>query len=150
MAYKQIININGTNEPAVNIRWNVGPGAPNGPADVMLIQTFINYLSFYGKTPTSKHTGLGPGELPAMDGKFGPKTARAVLQFQRQNARFLQNVDGIVHPASYNGRNLSGRPRYMTITLMHLFGQERALMENQPSYIDGLIRLNPALKGWLA
>lgn len=149
MAYKDTININGHDEPAVNIRWVVGPRASNGPADVMLVQTLFHYLSYEGSTPTRKHTGLDRSQLPAMDGRFGAKTSHAVTEFQRKNARFLQNVDGLVHPADYKGRRLSEQPRFLTITLMHLLAQECALFSNEPNYINGLIKLNPVLKPWL-
>lgn len=150
MAYKDTIHIMGRQEPAVNIRYVIGPSADNGPADIKLVQTLFRYLSHLGKTPTKRYTGLRLSELPAVNGRLDEKTKKAIWSFQMTNSRFLQNIDGYIHPASYQNRKLSGRPKFMTITLMHLLAQEVTLHNPEPSYIDGLIKITPELGAWLA
>ncbi len=150
MAYKDTIKVGTIIEPAVNIRYVVGPGADNGPADVMLIQTLFHYVAYSGQY-AARYLGLQLNELPAITGKCRYKTQQAILKFQMRNAKQLLNVDGRIHPASYGGRTITAGKdkRFMSITLLHFFATEVQVWHPEPTYIQGLIRLAPDLRSWL-
>lgn len=149
MAYKDTIKVENLVEPAVNIRFKVGPAADNGPADVMLIQALFHYIAYKGHSV--RYLGLQPNELPAISGKFRFKTQHAILRFQMRNAKQLLGVDGFIHPASYLGRTIKAGmdKRYMTMTLLHFYATEMQAFHPDPTYIHGLIRLAPDLRSWL-
>lgn len=118
--------VGGTSETAVNIHFPVGPGVENGPADVKTIQTLFRFLANHSKHSSITYFDLRPDQLPSVSGRCGYRTQRAILNFQRKHARRLQRVDGLIHPASYEGRTLKGgtEKRWMTITLLHFFAVE--------------------------
>ncbi len=133
-------------ETCTNITFSVGLCADNGPADVMLVQTLFNYI---GKSNPRK-LGFSMSSMPAIDGRVGPVTRNAIFSFQRAHQSRLLSVDGVIHPAKYEGRvikNMGGR--MMTITLLDRFAHEEGVMTSDPDYIRGLINLAPQLAPWL-
>lgn len=149
MAKKDTINYGGVSEPAVNIHFSVGTGGDNGAADVMLIQTLFHYLSHI-KGMVMRNLGIALGELPSITGICDLKTQRAILRFQRHNASKLLSVDGLIHPAKYEGRMIrGGEKRVMSITLLHFYAQEMQMYQPEPNYFEGLINMVPQLRPWL-
>ncbi|HKB40422.1 MAG TPA: hypothetical protein VKD72_28595, partial [Gemmataceae bacterium] len=77
------------------------------------------------------------------------KTEKTIWSYQRKYARRLLRVDGIIHPAVYENRNIKGGfsdIRLMTITLLHehlTFFTETA--EKPTSYIGEVKRTAPDL-----
>jgi len=69
------------------IQTAVGPDMPNSKADVMIVQRLLNeHLRQLAPLPPLRE-----------DGKFGPKTENAILEFQSRVVR-LAKPDGCVHP----------------------------------------------------
>jgi peptidoglycan hydrolase-like protein with peptidoglycan-binding domain len=87
--------------------------------------------------------------MPVIDGRIGPQTRNAILNFQRRNSHKLLSVDGVVHPAKYEGRVISLSGRLMTITLLDQFALDEALFKNDGDQIAGLVKLEPRLSPWL-
>lgn len=150
MPAKEIITLGGFREPAVKITFTVGAGGDNGPADVMLIQTLFHYISNINGMPM-KNIGFPLTEIPEITGRCDAKTKKAILSFQRKNAGKLLNIDGLIHPAAYQGRNIrAGEPRVMTMTLLHYYATDMAVHRSESNYIDGLIKMVPQLRPWLS
>lgn len=136
-------------QPCVNVHFRVGIGGDNSAADVMLIQTLFHYFGHYEGRPHPK-LGFPLREMPAITGDCDLKTNMAILNFQRANRHSLHSVDGLIHPASYEGRNIkTGERRVMTITLLHFFANEMSINHPEPHYIDGLVKMVPDLRPWL-
>ncbi len=153
MAKKDTMTLGGLRSTAVNLHFPVGAikdNAGNGQADVMLVQTMFHYIARTKDGTAMRNSGLGPGQLPRVDGICGAKTKQAILMFQRTNANRLLRVDGIVEPAKYDGRDIKPGQRYMTLTWMHHLAETMALHNSDPSYIDGLISITPQLRSWLS
>jgi|SRR6185369_11344025 hypothetical protein len=150
MPKKEIISIGTFSGPGVNITFSVGPGGDNGIADVILIQTLFNYIGHYNGL-LQTYLGFPLDEMPEVNGICDPKTKHAILRFQRKNRTRLLSVDGLIHPASYERRNIKpAEPRLMTITLMHHYAVDMALTKGDSSYIDGLVHMVPLLGSWLS
>lgn len=150
MAKKETITVGPAREAAVNIHFSVGQGGDNGPADVMLIQTLFHYLCHIQGT-AMRNVGFSLGEVPEITGRCCAKTKQAIAKFQYRNAHRLLRTDGVIHPASYEGRRIRpGEPKYMTMTLLHFLATEMQLFHPEPSYIDTLIKMVPRLRPWLA
>lgn len=139
-------------ETCVNLTFSVGVGGDNGPADVMLVQTLINYIGSDIRTGNiSPLTGLAKRDLPAIDGRMGPKTQAAIFAFQRAHRQRLLSVDGKIESAKYEGRVISNfGGRLMTITWLDQRAREEALMRNHVDHIAALIKLEPRLRPWLS
>src|SRR5271170_1684748 len=75
----------------------VGPGQPNRAEDVLLVQALLNQYK----------DELGMAAPLDVDGLFGPRTASAILEFQR--CRKLPIADGIVHRAGPTFRALNSK-----------------------------------------
>lgn len=150
----KITYLSGTNkitEACVNLTFSVGIGGDNGPADIMLIQTIFNYIGVPRTRAISPITGISAREMPAIDGRMGPKTQAAILAFQRKHQSRLLAVDGKIESAKYEGRlisNLGGR--LMTITWLDFMLRDEALMRNEPDHVAALARFEPRLGPWLA
>ncbi|MBC7899850.1 MAG: hypothetical protein H7070_07315 [Saprospiraceae bacterium] len=147
MAKKEQITMGTVSGLAVNLDFTVGTGGRNDKADVMLIQAMFRYIGNigFGANPT-RFLGFPSSEIPAITGICDSKTQRAILRFQQTNAKNLLSADGVIHPASYHGRNLKpGLKRMMTITWLHFLGCELGIYHPEPYYIDGLIRIAPDL-----
>jgi hypothetical protein len=154
MASKEIISINGKEFAAVNIAAPVGKGQPNRPEDVRLIQAMFQVIAA-GLGPA--RLGLKPGEVPEPTGNFEDgKTENAIWKFQRKNALKVRNVDGIIHPAAYKGRDLTHMTtaRLMSITLLHNEISDAKLFlpgaTGTSDYIEDIVRRAPALKPHLS
>lgn len=149
MPKRQTIHIGGVKDSAVNIDFKVGAGGDNGIADVMLIQALFHLISSY--SPKTFFLGFPIRERPAITGICDWKTNQAILKFQRQNAKRLLAVDGLVHPAAYDGRTIKGgETRVMAMTLLHYYASDAAVFRNEPHYIDSLIKIAPQLRQWLS
>jgi len=150
MPKKDTITYGTVKESAVNLHFKVGAGGDNGIADVMLIQTLFRYIGKIGQK-AMYNIGLQLHELPAIDGICGRVTKNAILKFQRKNASKVLAVDGLIEPASYEGRTIrAGEPRVMTMTLLHFLALEMQAYHPEPSYIDTLIKMTPQLRPWLS
>jgi peptidoglycan hydrolase-like protein with peptidoglycan-binding domain len=99
-----------------NLNRAVGPGAPNRPDDVMLVQLLL-------KKVYARNRGLTvpPGRM-VVDGFFGPITHAWIRQFQRQ-AKFDKDcnvaLDGVVD--RYKGNRVSSISKTV-YTILHLNG----------------------------
>ena len=83
------------------------------------------------------------------DGNFEDgKTEKAIWSFQRKHARRLLRVDGIIHPAVYQNRNIKGGladNRLLTITLLHDLLSVFVSSTGSTSYIEPIKRTYPGL-----
>jgi hypothetical protein len=157
MAKKDIITINGVRTACLNTDRPVGSNLANDSCDVLLVQAMLKRLAELG---VSREGFLGlPSRdaVPEPNGNFEDgKTLNAILSYQRRNARKLLRVDGVIHPAAYQGRNIEDHlgARFMTITLLHLHLVSLTQMALGPSpvtvdpatYITDLLRIAPALR----
>jgi hypothetical protein len=150
MAKKDTITFGTVAEPAVNVHFSVGSKGDNGPADVMLIQTMFRYLAHIKGIPT-QYLGLRLKDLPEITGYCDDKTKQAILKFQIKNAKHLLKIDGLIHPASYEDRNIkAGEPRLMSITLLHFYAKEMQAWHPEQTYIEDLANMVPQLQPWLS
>jgi flagellum-specific peptidoglycan hydrolase FlgJ len=78
----------------------VGPKGPHDFDDIQLVQTLLN-------NHLAELVPLGPLNE---DGKFGPKTAQAILAFQRDAMRW-EKTDGVVDPGGATLKALLGERR---------------------------------------
>jgi hypothetical protein len=132
---------------AVNLDFRVGHGGENCQPDVMLVQSLLRYI---GLERGSARRYLGNIEIPNTDGICGPKTRRAIEQFQRKHSHRLMGVDGVIYPAKYNGQDTWDPTKpTMTITLLHSFAWDAALSQRDMNYIEGLMRITPRLRAFL-
>lgn len=156
MPQKEIINLSGLKTRGVNTNFTVGQKGDNGPADVMLIQALLRYITTKAQHIIRSQTGLTSHDLPKANGICDVKTNQAILKFQRANAQKLFSVDGKIHPASNNGRVIKSEMTdylyhkkatpIMTITLLNLYAY---YAEDNENFISELIKIAPDLKPWL-
>lgn len=147
MAKKDIMKYNGGSlTEAANLDFRVGAGGENKTDDVRTVQTLLRYL---GLEPDRRKQFLGNIVPPKSDGICGPKTLRAIRSFQQKHAHRLIRVDGVIHPASYRGRDVSIGNRILTITLLHEMAVRCMFWLPDGDYISGLIRIEPKLRGVL-
>ncbi|MGH9820192.1 MAG: peptidoglycan-binding domain-containing protein [Pyrinomonadaceae bacterium] len=148
MARKDMVEYNGGGpSEAVNLDFKVGAGGQNKPEDVMTAQALLRYL---GLDNERRKQFLGNIVPPKSDGICGPKTLRAIRSFQQKHAHRLIMVDGVIHPASYKGRQINETSKpILTITLLHLFAVQCMFWLPDADYISGLIRIEPKLRGVL-
>lgn len=104
-----------------NISTVVGEGLKNDRNDVLLIQTLFRLIGS-GEVFSRAFFGLEPHELPAVNGICDKDTIKAIWKFQRHRRHRLLNVDGKIHPGSFQNRVLTGGPeaRQMMITLLNM------------------------------
>jgi hypothetical protein len=158
MPQKEIINFNGNKTYGVNTNFTVGPKGGNGPADVMLVQALLRYITNASIGLVKSQSGLINFDLPQVNGICDGKTNQAILKFQRANTRKLLRVDGKIHPASYEGRVIKSEMTdylyqkkakpIMTITLLHLYAFWAEPVRGL-DYISGIVEIAPGLKPWL-
>src|SRR6185369_9619547 len=148
MAKKETFTLNtGTPINAINLDFRVGEHGENRHADVMLIQSLFQYIGVKGNAGNRCVEGI---RLPGVDGICGPVTKRAIRQFQNKHSHRLLRVDGVIHPASYNGRKMADISKpVMTIMLLHFFATDAALFLSDADYFAGLIRIEPRLSPFL-
>lgn len=112
-----------------NLSGTVGPGGRNERNDVLLIQALFQVAASNNRIITKELFGLErPGYLPAVTGNLDLATIEAIWRFQVYNARRLLGVDGIIHPASYEKREIKEpylKP-VMMITLLNMKAQSSA------------------------
>ena len=148
MAKKESFTLNtGTPIEAVNLDFRVGEHGENRQADVMLIQSLFQYIGLKGNAARRCVEGI---RLPGIDGICGPITRRAIRHFQHKHAHRVLRVDGVIHPASYNGRRVADLTKpVMTIMLLHFFATDASLFLSDPDYFSGLVKLEPRLGPFL-
>lgn len=143
MAKIDVININGNRQPCVNLSYSVGAGGRNHKPDVLLIQALFFYLYFDEEAKLLGTPFLGPGlafvEKFLPTGVFDMLTVQVIAQFQTMHRRHLLSADGIIHPASYEGRVIKNTDQpLMTITYLHLLAKRRELRTGDGDYIKKL------------
>lgn len=144
MAKKETITLYGEKFPCLNLSESVGTGGANFIDDVYLIQAMFKYIAS-GMSP--KYIGLRSlDELPGVTGIFDIATHQTILAYQRRWRTELLKVDGKIHAADYEGRNLRNFPaRVMTITKLHFHLLDAALFNNDDDYMTALTRRFPKL-----
>jgi hypothetical protein len=137
----------------VNVHYRVGRGGENRPDDVMLIQALFRLIAS-DPVITSRQLGIPVAQIPEVTGSCDARTQNCIWAFQWKNCHQLLNVDGVIHPASYENRRLSGAKgvRLMAITLLTGFAYDAVLMRNlgDSSVATGLVEFEPRLKSALA
>ncbi len=122
MPRRDQISIDGNTDYGLNVFDTVGVGGTNNPGDVMVIQAMFRYLyELWAKPEYAAFGSLRSGFLLHPDGSINQKTNNAIRSFQRFFYWSVLNVDGRIHPAKYENRNITtgAGKRLMTITLLH-------------------------------
>jgi hypothetical protein len=150
MAKKDKINVRGSLFDTVNLNYRVGRGAENRPDDVMLVQALFRWIA-YNPGAAKGQLGVSMSELPQITGTCDAVTQKVILAFQWKNSGKLLNVDGVIHPASYENRRLNypagGSTRLMAITLLcDLALDAGPARQYAGTFIQGLVELEPRLK----
>ncbi len=146
MASIETVDFNIYKDVQANVSYIVGAGEKNERNDVLLIQSLFNlvgYSDYYAR----KNLGLPSKELPEPTGICDAKTIRAIWAFQQKSAHRLRNIDGKIHPASYENRVLKKGPqaRQMSITLLNLLAQDGALMTHNGDVISTIKKISPSI-----
>jgi len=145
MAQLNWINILGRSKIGVNLTDIVGPGAPNKPDDVALIQALLRYIA----TALGKDAiGLNDGwPRPKPTGKWEPVTALAVQGYKANYANQLltsANPDLRIHPASYKGRVIRNpMGTLMMITHLHIIAHTAAAKSGHSDYVKEIVGMMP-------
>jgi peptidoglycan hydrolase-like protein with peptidoglycan-binding domain len=92
------------------IMFSVGRGGKNDPQDVAIVQKLLNYVGQWQDIPE---------EPLDVDGKVGPKTLGAIIEFQKN---FCKVVDGRVDPNK------------QTITMLNAMAEPLPRFNNGVSY----------------
>jgi hypothetical protein len=151
MAKKDTLTANGAYQECLNVDQPVGKNQRNLKEDVMLIQAMFKKLAEL-KSPA--FLGLRSRDaVPEPTGNFDDgKTENAIWAYQRKNAKRSLRVDGVIHPAAYENRNIKvdftwATNPLMTITLLHfdLQTSTRALFGFNTTYIEEIKRMVPCL-----
>jgi len=149
MATKEPITINGVSTVGFNVCDTVGNGGKNRTdnGDVMLIQAMLHALANSDGVPAASRVGLtSMSQVPEPTGTFDAKTQHAILSYQRRWHQVLLRVDGVIHPASYQRRNiLFGRPGERLMTITHFHHQLLSSTNLLPDYTIELTRKFPRL-----
>ena len=107
MARIEIANLKGDKVNHANISGVVGPGGRNERNDVMLIQALFKVVGAENSHMTKERFGIERyRDLPIITGDLDPLTIETIWRFQRHNAHRLLSVDGKIHPANYEKREL--------------------------------------------
>ena len=152
MAKKELVTLDGEAEIGFNVEQSVGFGGVNKIGDVMLTQAMLLYLVESGKDMFAVTGFKSAKELPEVTGKFDEMLGNAIKTYQAHTPKLLLKIDGIIHPASYAGRNIkytgdSHAKRLMTITRLHkdllIFASKNG------NYTVGILRRFPQLGIWI-
>jgi hypothetical protein len=130
-----------------NISDIVGIGEKNERNDVMLIQALFK-LAGWLEVDARKLFGLNTKDLPEPTGDFDEKTKQALWAFQRKNSNRLLNIDGKVHPASYQNRvikNAYKGGRVMAITLLNMNADNGVLFLNTGDVSEAVKKISPLI-----
>jgi hypothetical protein len=129
-----------------NISDVVGECQRNERNDVLLIQTLFKLIGF-NDIASKRRLGLSAKDLPELTGDYDEKMTRAIWAFQRKWAHSLRNIDGKIHPASYQNRVLKkgAAGQQMTITLLNMLAAEEALMMNSVDLISAIKKISPSI-----
>lgn len=148
MAKKDVITMYNHKFPALNLSESVGKGGANKTGDVMLVQAMFQYIA---KGFKPKFIGVNSADdIPEPSGDYDDKTERAIKSYQRKHIRNLLKVDGIIHPASYENRNLKRMTSpLMTITLLGSHLLDASLMNGDDDQFTGIVRMFPKLLPWI-
>src|SRR5262245_48008673 len=106
MPLKETIIWNGVPGAGLNVGQTVGRGKWNFMGDVLLVQAMFKRLAELG---SPKFIGLPSLDaVPEPKGTFDDhgKTETAIWSYQWKYANQMLRVDGIIHPASYQDRNI--------------------------------------------
>ena len=155
MQYNNIVFVDGSMEPALNIKASVGYKGANQPDDVLLVQGLIGVIAKCDKS----WVGLDePGyAVPTATGQMDADTYTAIGQFQIRNKdRLLMSMfDGRIDPAHYKNRHLPrGLRHMMSIMLLHQMATDASVLMGSPTddpsddlpYRGALVQLNPIFK----
>ena len=145
MAQLNYINIAGHSRIGVNLTDIVGPGAPNKPDDVALIQALLRYI---GKALGKDAMGvLDAWPLPKTTGRWDTTTEIYVRGYKAEYANRLLNglnPDQRIHPAAYKGRVVRNPMRpLMMITHMHLYALVAASESGHNDYVKEIVSMMP-------
>lgn len=126
-----------------NLGAAVGRGAPNRPADVMLIQAMFKAIALEFRYYFMNL------KLPDPNGMIEHDVLKAIWSYQSLNATHLLAVDGRIDPASFAGRTL-----HMTAkkeTMMQFLNEEvRCVMtmrQGGHDHATWLMNMFPQLRG---
>jgi hypothetical protein len=149
MAKRERITMDDFEDWGLNVTDTVGLGGANKTGDVMLIQAMFRYL---GKRDRFWVIGVNSmAELPEVNGQFDRRLARIILNFQKKYDYLILSVDGLIHPASYQNRNVKfvskEDSRLMTITLLHT--EMAAATPTDVDYSIAILRDFPNLGVWI-
>jgi len=127
-----------------NISEVVGEGLTNDRNDVLLIQTLFRLIGGIHEVFSRAFFGLEPHEMPAISGICDKNTIKAIWKFQRHRRHRLLNVDGVIHPGSFQNRVLTGGPeaRQMMITLLNM---NAAQIGDHLNLISVIRRITPSI-----
>jgi hypothetical protein len=150
MANREIMTLSGESVPCLNLVLPVGPGKPNVPEDVIVVQGLFLYIAkgFGSVEPL----GLSARrDLPELTLLADRKTFDAIRRFQVRWRRILLAADGVIHPAQYRGRNveLYAATRLRAITHLHQLAQESAARMNETDYTEHLPAVFPLLTPYI-
>ncbi len=139
-----MITIKGTSTYCFNLDKSVGAGGKNLFGDVMLIQGFLRYIEAFDH---GKVDGESVPAAPDLTGLLDHKTLEAIRVYQQFWSFRLLKADGIIHPGSYNNRNIKEvfHP-LMTITYLHIHAKNAARHYGDPNYLTGMMSLMPRLR----
>jgi hypothetical protein len=148
MAKIDMANIPPMQVEHANISDAVGNGEKNEKNDVLLIQALFKLVG-YNDRHARKFFGLAVKDLPEATGSFDEKTRRAIWAFQYQSAHRLLNVDGKIHPASYQNRVIKNAfkagTRLMIITLLNIEAPEGAVINHSDAVIPAIKKIAPSI-----
>ena len=150
MPRRDEITIDGNTNYGLNVFDSVGLGGANNPGDVMVIQSMFRYLAeLWEKPEYEAMRSLGLLEKFTLEpvGTIGDKTIRAIVAYQRLNHYKVLSVDGIIHPAKYENRNIKWDGKWMTIT--HLHWDLWMAEDNARDYTQEIARRFPNVAFWV-
>ena len=122
MAKMEIATLDDLKILHANISDIVGVGEKNERNDVMLVQALFKLVGYIDRR-AKEFFGLAAKDLPEPTGDFDEKTIRTIWAFQRKMSYRLLNIDGKIHPASYQDRVIKKAfrgGRLMAITLLNM------------------------------
>lgn len=153
MPRRDLIKLNGDSNYGLNVFDTVGRGCANNPGDVMVVQAMFRYLSeLWSANPDldklPPYVSMRNSFQLQPDGTMNSKTVNAILVFQKFNWYSALNIDGKIHPAKYENRNITIGPgkKLMTITALHF---ELWMAEPGLDYTQAIARRFPNVAFWI-